>query len=206
MCGASSQAKNIADASTSLGTTLQGNYANNYGIQQNIIGTIRSALNPIVDKGPNQTGFNPSEAAAINTNAIDTAGQQAKALQQQINTQAAGRGGGGSSGLKTGATTALDTGANQLVANNLATTENAATEANYAQGNANYNAAIGGLNSLSNELNPNQYASLANSSANNAFNEANENDQAASQEFGEIAGGISAIGSAVAKDAAAGGA
>ena len=163
-------------------------------------------MNPIVDKGPNQTGFNPSEAAAINTNAIDTAGQQAKALQQQINTQAAGRGGGGSSGLKTGATTALDTGANQLVANNLAATENAATEANYAQGNANYNAAIGGLNSLSNELNPNQYASLANSSANNAFNEANENDQAASQEFGEIAGGISAIGSAVAKDAAAGGA
>ena len=74
MCGASSQAKNIAEQSSSLGTTLQGNYANNYGIQQNIIGNIRSALNPIVQAGPNQTGFSKAEAAAINTNAIDTAG------------------------------------------------------------------------------------------------------------------------------------
>ena len=37
MCGASSQSKIIADASASLGTTLQGNYAKNYGIQQKII-------------------------------------------------------------------------------------------------------------------------------------------------------------------------
>ena len=201
MCGASSQAKNIAEQSSSLGTTLQGNYANNYGIQQNIIGNIRSALNPIVQAGPNQTGFSKAESAAINTNAIDTAGQQAKSLQQQINTQASGRGGG--TGLKTGATTALDTGANQLVANNLATSENAATEASYAQGNENYNAAVGGLNSLAGTLNPNEYGGLATSAGGQAFGEANANDQAAAQEFGEIAGGIGAIAGSAAKAVAA---
>src|SRR5208282_1492731 len=155
MCGASSQAKNIAEQSASLGNTLQGNYAQNYGIQQNIIGNIKSSLNPIVQAGPNQTGFNKAEAAAINTNQIDAAGQQAKNLQEQINTQASGRG-GGSSGFKTGATTGLDTAANQTVANNLSASENAATEANYAQGNQNFNQAVGGLNAVAGTLNPNE--------------------------------------------------
>src|SRR5208282_5373385 len=169
MCGASSQAKNIAEQSASLGNTLQGNYAQNYGIQQNIIGNIKSSLNPIVQAGPNQTGFNKAEAAAINTNQIDAAGQQAKNYQEEVNTKASGLGGGGnaggSSGFRTGATTGLDTAANQTVANNLSASENAATEANYAQGNQNFNQAVGGLNAVAGTLNPNEYAGLANSSA-----------------------------------------
>jgi hypothetical protein len=71
-----------------------------------------------------------------------------------------------------------------------------ATEANYAQGRANYGQAVGGLESVASGENPTGYAGAATSANQDAFGEEQSIDQQQNQWIQDTAGLVGGLGSA----------
>jgi hypothetical protein len=196
--GASQQETNIANSTQQFNQQLQGNYAANYNKQSNVISQYGNDVNELANGTlPSVQGWSPAEAAAVNTQAINNAGAQARNIEQAVNTSGA-RGGGPSSGLQSGVQQALNESAASQVANNLSATQNANTVANYNAGRAQQVAGIEGLGTEAGLLNPNAIASEANTAGGQAFGEANTVNQQNNQAAANIAGLVtSAAGAAV---------
>ena len=90
MCGPSASQEGIAGSGTQFMDTLMGNYNTNFSSQQSVLNHLNSVLSPIVQAGPNQTGFSPSELAAFNTQAIDSTGASAANAERAIATRRRG--------------------------------------------------------------------------------------------------------------------
>lgn len=194
MCGPSSQEKDLANSNADFSKLLQSNYQTNNGNQQSILSNINRSLTPIVNAGPSQEGYSPAEAAALNTEAINNAGGQAKNLEQIVNSSQAGKGGGGSSGLTSGIQQALNATAASSVANNLSSTQNQNLINNYNTGRQNYNAALAGEEGVASQYSPTALAGTAGGVGSNAFNEASTINQQKQQGESEIAGLATSLG------------
>src|SRR5271157_2444647 len=75
MCGPSSQEKSLQAQSQSFSNVLNSNYQTLFGDQMGVLNGINKSLSPTLAAGPSQMGFNPQLTAALNTQAINTAGQ-----------------------------------------------------------------------------------------------------------------------------------
>jgi hypothetical protein len=185
MCGATQQQKDITDEQQNFYKTLTDEYSTIFGQNQAITGALTSAFTPILQAGPSQTGFSPSQETALrtqNTENVATDYAQAQKATAQI---LAARGGGD---------TLLPSSVN---ANLLAQNTNAAaasrasgdlgiTNANYAQGYQNWNTAANVLGSTAGLLNPTGYSGAATSAGNSASTSANNVAQSAFAPWGVV--------------------
>ena len=193
LCGASGQESQEANSAQNLSQQLATNYGQRYGQQSQVLQNLQNSLQPLVSGGIGQQGFGAAEQAALNTAAINNAGSSAKNAEQAINSEFAGRGGGGTSGLVSGPQAAVNASILSSAANNLATNQNNNIIANYNQGRSNYLSGVGALGGVANAYAPNAGAAIQGNQ--NAFGEAdqiNQQNQAwESQLAGAITGGVS---------------
>lgn len=191
MCGPSAAEENLSGQSASFASLLKGNYGTLFGQQQGVLNAINRSLSPILAAGPNQRGFSAQENAALQTQAINSAGAANRSAAQAVSNYGAAR--AGDSGLVSGIQRQLQASVASSSANQLATSQNQIAQADFSQGNANYWRAQGGMQALSEGYNPNASASAAISENQNAFGQAHEINQEKNQEFQTIAGGITSL-------------
>lgn len=171
---------------------LQGNYSTNFAEQQSVLNHLNSVLSPVLQAGPNQTGFSPSERAAFNTQAIDSTGAAAANVERQIGNETAGRSDSGNVD-EAGNTQALKANAASAAEGQLSNEELGITEADYATGRANFDSAVGAEEGVSSQYNPAATGQLATSANATAFGEANSIQQEQNQEEADIAGGVTSL-------------
>jgi hypothetical protein len=173
MCGATQQQTDISDEQQDFYKQLTAQYGTIFGQSQTITGALTSAFTPILNAGPSQTGFSPSQDTAMRTqnteNVATNYAQAQKATAQILAAQ-----GGGNTLLPS------STSANLLASNANAAAaarsqgELAITNANYAQGYKNWQSAAGVLSGTAGLLNPNAYSSSATGAGGAAATTANQ--------------------------------
>jgi hypothetical protein len=174
--GASSQQSALANSQQQFYQTLTNDYNTQFANQNAILGTLSSALNPIIAAGPNQMGYNQAELNTLNSQAVQGTGNQyanaAKALGQQQAAQ-----GGGNSYLPTGAQAAQQAGLISSAANQASNQLLGIKQAGYQQGYNQYQSAVGQLGGVAGMYNPTGYAGQASGAGNSAFNAATQVQQ-----------------------------
>jgi hypothetical protein len=191
-CGGPSSAQ-VQEAGMEEGfdQTLMNEQATEFGQQQQIMSNLNKSLTPIVEAGPNQEGFSAGELAAMNTKALDDNGANYANAARAVNGQLAGK--SSTSGLATGPQEQIKASLASAAAGNTANEELGITNADYAQGNANWARAEGGLEALNGQYNPTGYASGANTANENAFSEANTDQEESEQGLSSLVGGITGL-------------
>jgi len=160
MCGANQQQTDITNEQQEFYNTLTQQYSTIFGENQAITGALTSAFTPILQAGPSQTGFAPSEENALetqNTEGVATDYAQAQKATADI---LAARGGGNTLLPSSVDSTLLAQNTNQAAAQRAAG-QNTITQANYAQGYQNWQTAAGILGSTAGLLSPTAYSGAA---------------------------------------------
>jgi len=194
MCGPTSAQQNLQGSEQQFMQELQQNYATNFRDQQQVLNHLNSVLSPIVQAGPNQTGFSPSERAAFNTQAINTTGAASAMAQRRIANETAGRGEGGNLG-EAGNVAALKANAASAAAGQLSSEELGITEADYATGRSNFNAAVGAEGGVGAQFGRGAEGAMggANEANKTAFGESSQIAQEQAQLAQDIAGGVTSL-------------
>lgn len=179
-------------------SNLQSQDATAFGEDQGILNQIQSTYAPILAAGPSQKGFSDAEDNDLNTQADEAVGNAyAGASKTLRETQAAQ--GGGDTFVPSGVN---DQQQEQLIssaANQDATEKQQITQADYAQGNENFNTAGTELLNAGNELNPNAYAGSATSAGSAAGTTANQIEQESNSWEAPLLGAVGAVGGAALK-------
>jgi len=195
MCGATGQQEQIASSQQGFMSQLQGAFGQNFGEQSDILKNLTSSLTPIAEAGPGQQGYTPTESAALNTEAIDSVGENyAHAAQAEGNRAAAA--GGGNEFTPSGAQTAEQGRIATAASQQLSGEQQANTVNNYNTGRSNYYSAIQGLGGVASGLNPEGLAGGANTAGGEAATDANNVAQANAAPLQMAAGLIGGLGSA----------
>jgi hypothetical protein len=193
-CGPSANMGRLEGSEQGFMNTLQANYATNFAEQQAVLNHINGVLNPIVGAGPSQTGFSPSERAALNTQAVDTTAANAAAAERAVGTETAGRNDSGNN-PESGVDQALKAGVASSAAGQLSNEELGITEADYATGRQNFENAVAGEEGVSGQEGSGASSTMsgANQANEEAFSEANTINEESNQEESDIAGGITGL-------------
>jgi hypothetical protein len=195
MCGSTDQQQQISQAQQQMYQTLNQNYATAFAQQQNIVNSLTSTFQPILARGPYQTGYSPAQVTGLNTAASENIAQQYAQAQRAAARVLAAQGGD----------TMLPS---SIQANTMA---NIATQAagqraqalnqnmiqNYNMGYQNWQNAANVLgNVATNMVNPNQFASSATSAGAQAANTANQIAQQQNSVWNAAIGALGGIGGA----------
>jgi hypothetical protein len=193
MCGASSAQTASANQASALSTQMASQASTVFGASSQIFNSLNAAFSPIVAAGPSQQGFSAQEASNLNSEAITQTGTEYKNEKEALgNAQAAQ--GGGNVALPSGTTTAADEALAANAGNQTASELSQITQANYAQGNANYNAAVAGEEALPGVYNAATSAgSAATGSSANAGNQQNQVSQANNSWMSLVGGALGGV-------------
>jgi hypothetical protein len=190
--GPSSQQESLNAQEVSMNNVFNSAFQSYLGSQSAVLQNIGNILTPIAQAGPTQQGFGAQELAALNTQATQGIGQNYNKASQALNLQESTRG-GGNQVLPTGAANEQKENLAAAAANQESNAQLGITNANYAQGNANWRAATSGLQALGQDYNPSSFGSLGNTANNQAFGQASqiqqEQQQAADAPFA-LAGSV----------------
>lgn len=199
MCGATQQQKQITDEQQQFYKTLTDQYTQIFGQNQAITGALTSAFMPILQAGPSQEGFAPTQRTAMETQNIENVATD-YAQAQRATSQILAAKGGGNTLLPSSVT------ANILAANaNAAAAARAQgqqqiTAASYAQGYQNWQTAASVLGSTAGLIDPTRYSGQATGAGKEASTSA---AQVASSAFAPWGAALGTLGSVA--GAAAGG-
>ena len=189
MCGPSQAEKNLENQEASFDATLQQDYSTQFAQQQQILQSLNSTLQPIVEAGPNQQGYSPQEASALSTQAIESNAQGVNQAEQAA-AQKEDAAGGGTSFLPSGVNAQINAQIGSAAEANLSNEQLGITTANYDQGRQNWQTALASEENLSSQTNPLGYAGATTNANSSAFNEASQINQQSNQEFSDILGGV----------------
>ncbi len=139
--------KQQLQASQGFYQQLLGMYSNAFGASSDIFKSLTSTLQPIFAAGPSQQGFSPQQLAALNTQATNQAAQSYQQTAQAVNEQMAAKG-GGAYYTPGGAQAQIQASIGQNAENQLSSQKLAITNANYAQGQKNWETAAGLLSGI----------------------------------------------------------
>jgi hypothetical protein len=195
--GPSSQQESLAAQEQSMSSVFNSAFQQYLGSQSQVLGNLGNILTPIAEAGPTQAGFGAQELAALNTQAQQGVGQNYNKASQALNLQESTRGGGNQL-LPTGAANAQKENLAASAANQSSNLSSQITEANYAQGNKNWQAATSGLNALGQDYNPSSLGNLGVNETGQAFGAAgtiNQEKEAATQ--GAFGLGASLLGDVI---------
>jgi hypothetical protein len=195
MCGASQQQKDISDEQNAFYKQLTQQYSTVFGQSQAITGALTSAFLPILKAGPSQTGFAPGQEAAMRTQADQNIGTNYAQAQRATAQILAAQGGGNTLLPSSISANILAQNTNQAALQR-SQAQNTITQANYAQGYANWDKAAGVLGSTAGLVSPTSFAAqttgaggAAMTGATDVANAANSPWNAAFGALGSIAGG-----------------
>jgi hypothetical protein len=167
MCGSNQQQEDVTNEQNAFYQQLTQQYSTVFGENQAITGALTSAFTPILQAGPSQTGFAPTEENALQTQNTENVATNYAQAQKATADILAARGGGNTLLPSSVDSTLLAQNANQAAAQR-ATGQNTITQANYAQGYQNWQQAAGILGSTANTLNPTTFGSTVNTAGSGA--------------------------------------
>ena len=198
--GATAQQSQLADSQQAFYNTMTQDYNQQFQSQNAILGTLSNTLNPIIAAGPNQYGFSTAETNNLNSQAVQSTGQQYNNAEKALASQQASAGGGNTL-LPSGAAQAQQAGLAASAANQSSNQLLGIQQAGYQQGAQQYQSAIGQLGGVAGMYNANGVAGAANSSGGTADSQANAvqsaNQQVWNNLSGILAGGLGAAGSII---------
>lgn len=190
--GASDAQNNLADQQSAFYKTMTQDYATQFAKQGSILTSLTNSLTPIINAGPNQTGFSDAETNNLNSQAIEGTARAYNNAQKAAQGAQAGQGGGNvplpSGVAATQRQQLAAAGANQESGELLGI-----QDANYKQGYNTFENAVGQLNNVGNSYNPAALAQSANTAGSAADEEVNtiqKENAAASGGLGSTLGGI----------------
>jgi hypothetical protein len=186
--GPSQSQQQLAASQQQFYSTLQNSYAQTFAGQQAILSSLKSAWSPILSAGPGQYGFTPAEDSAMRSQVTQsTAGNYAQA-SRALNEGMAAK--GGDAQITSGANAQLDASVAQAAAGQQSAENLGITQAGYAQGLQNFNAASSVLGGVANYMNPTGYISGANQAGSSAFGSAttNYNEAQAASPWNAVSG------------------
>jgi len=152
-CGPSSSLKTLNKSVQGLLTSAKSEAATVFGASSTVFNNLMKSIQSIVAGGPSQMGYSANELSALNAAAVEAGATEARNLRGAA-AGAVGAIGGGNVALPSGGTQAAVMSANQKAAADTAAAENAITQANYAQGNQNYQQAVKSEMALPEVFNP----------------------------------------------------
>lgn len=164
----------LANSETSFYNSLQQDFSQVFGQNENIMQSLNSAFQPIISAGVNQQGFSPAELTAMQTQASDLTTTGAQNAQIAAAAKNATTGG---SQIPSGAQQQIGAMINESAANENAQQQGQITQANYATGRQNFFNAEQGLVSGTEGLE--SAAAGFSGAASGAGNAANAGNQAA---------------------------
>jgi len=146
-CGASQQQTNLATAQSNFYNQMTQEANQIYGEGSQVASMFMSEFGPIFEAGPNQLGWSPAEAAAVNsqilTSGVEAISNAEKASVGQTNALS-----GGNEYTPQGAVKEIEAGINVSGQQQIASQQVSALEANYAQGLQNFNESASALSGI----------------------------------------------------------
>jgi hypothetical protein len=197
MCGPSAQETQITDEQQQFFKELADQYNTVFGQNQQIAGALTKSFLPILQAGPSQTGFAPSEEQALRTQATEHVATDYAQAQRATAQQLAARGGGNTFLPSSVTANILAQNTNQAAATR-ATLQNQITQANYNQGRENWQTASNVLGNTASMLNPTTYAGQTTSAGGQAFGSASEMANQAFAPWGAAFGALGSVAGAAA--------
>lgn len=203
MCGPSGQQTQITDEQQEFFKNLTQQYSTIFGENQGIVSSLTSAFTPILEAGPSQTGYSPSEANALNTQATEKTATDYAQAQRATAQMLAGRGGGVNTlgGGGTGSNLLPSSVNANILANNAnaaaterATLQNQNLVGNYQQGYQNWNTAATVLGNTAGLVNPTQYAGQVTGAGQQAAGSAEAMAQEQYAPWGAAIGALGSVG------------
>lgn len=195
MCGANDQQTQISDAEQQFYQNLTQQYSTVFGQNQAITGALTQAFTPILQAGPSQTGFSPSQETALETQNTEGAATN-YAQAQKATAQILASRGGGNTLLPSSVDASLLAQNTNAAAAQRAQGQNTITQANYAQGYSNWQTAANLLGSTAGLLNPTAYSGVATTAGNNAATAANNIALASNSPWNAAFGALGSVGGA----------
>jgi hypothetical protein len=162
MCGSNSDQSEITNEQKEFYSQLTSQYNTIFGENQAITGALTSQFMPILQAGPSQTGYSPSEETALRTQNDENVGTDYAQAQRATAQILAARGGGNTLLPSSVSSNILATNANAAAAQRAAG-QNKITLDNYTQGYQNWNSAAQILGSTAGLINPTAYSGAATS-------------------------------------------
>lgn len=184
---ATQQEKDLQQEEADFTKTLMADYSTQFANQSAILDSLKSTFEPILQAGPDQFGFSPTETTALRTSASDTTATSFANAKQSLNETLASRG-GGDTYLPSGATAQLNAGLDVSAAIENATQQNQITQAGYTQGRSNFVTAASVLGGAAQQYNPLGYSTSSTDANKSAFDEASTIQQQDSAWVGQLGG------------------
>jgi hypothetical protein len=194
MCGgATDQQKEITDEQQQFYQQLADEYGTVFPQSQAITGALTQAFLPILEAGPSQTGFSPSQETAMRTQNTENVGTNYAQAQRATAQILAARGGGNTFLPSSVSSNILAENTNAAAAAR-SQGENSITQANYAQGYQNWNTASNVLAGTAGLLSPTSFASTATNAGSAAATGAGNIAAAANSPWNAAFGALGTIG------------
>lgn len=197
MCGSNSQQTDVSDEENQFYKTLTDQYATVFPESQAIVGALTNEFTPILNAGPSQTGFSPSELTALNTQNTEGVATDYAQAQKATAQVLAARGGGNTLLPSSVDANILAQNAN-AAAQTRAQGANQITQQNYAQGYQNWQAAANVLGSTAGLINPTSYSGAATNAGTAAMTGATDIANAANSPWNAAFGALGAVGGGLA--------
>lgn len=152
-CGASSGLKAVTNAAKTIASDAAGEAKQVFGAASTVFNNLIGSIQRVVTGGPSQQGYSAGELNSMNAAAIQNGAALARNVEGATGSQVAAIG-GGNAVTPSGMTQAETTSAKIAAAEQTATSLNQITQADWAQGNKNYEEAVGQEMQLPNVFNP----------------------------------------------------
>lgn len=141
-CGPSTQMKNLNNSVQDFTKQVTSEAGTVFGDSNTVFNNIMSSVQSVVNGGPSQAGYSAEELNAMNAANVQNAGTMARNLKGAAASSGAAIG-GGNAVAPAGSTQASVENAEIAAANTQAQGANQIVQNDYAQGNKNYEEAVG---------------------------------------------------------------
>lgn len=192
MCGSNSEQTDAQKQEAEFSQQMMQENATVYGEQQSILSTLNSGFQKIVAQGPSQEGFDEGEL-----DSLETTGKEDVAANMTAASRALGQGqasqGGGDTFIPSGVKMAEQERLQAAGATADSSTQQGILQADYNQGNQNYNNAVAGEETVAADENPVGYSNATTSSNVASADEANAIAASADSPFTAVMGSLGSL-------------
>lgn len=197
LCGGPSrQMEDIGEGQQAFYNTVMKDYNTTFAGQQNILSSLQSSFQPILQAGINQYGFSKPEDAALRSQATQSTAAQYNNAARATNEALAAR--GGSAFVPSGVNSQLQAQTAQAAAGQESAQQLGITEGGYSQGRQNYLSAANALGGVASQMNPTGYGGIANNAGQAAFSSADKNQELKTAQWTQLAGALGGIATGIA--------
>lgn len=144
MCGSTAGQNQVGGQQMTAYQTMQQEANSVFGENSALYKDMIAAFEPILNAGPNQEGFSPGENAALNTEASQGVASNYQNAEKGVRESGAAAG-GGNDYIPSGQESEEEAQVGEAAAGQESAEQNQITEANYATGRQNWEAAESGL-------------------------------------------------------------